>query len=302
VNFFFMHLGTLVAIIVYFGLCERAGYAADGVGRAATIALALHTVYMAVARRRGDLKHLDYGVWVFFALGTIASWLGIGGLMGLYQRYSPALLFTALGLSALVPLVLGREPFTYYYARRQTPGWQQKLPEFPAINAVMTGFWAIIFFLGAALCAWAPTDPLFTFVLPNSLVLAVGIPARLWLPALYLRLFPPAPPTTAEALIMGMPFVFDRKAAGNAQACIQFQVSGAQPGAYHVRVARGKCLSFEGVAEAADLTIHTPEAVWLRVANGELDGGQALMEGLYRAEGDPTVLTRMGEWFGGGRR
>ena len=45
------------------------------------------------------------------------------------------------------------------------------------------------------------------------------------------------------------------------------------------------------------VTIDTPEAVWLRVARGEIDGRQALMDGLYRAEGDLLVLAKLTEWF-----
>lgn len=296
-QFFFMHLGTLVGIIVYFVLAERAGYSAEGVRFALPVALAVHTAYMAIAHRRGELKHLDHGVWLLFALGTLAVYAGGSGVTTLFQRYSPALLFAALALTALVPLLRGRETFTYYYGRRQTPPWQQKLPEFHTINRVMTGFWILIFCTAAALCAWAPHDPLFTFVLPNLLVLGVGIPARHWLPPLYLRLFPPAPPTTAEAVIMGMPFAFDRKAAGDTTACIQFRVTGDEPGEYHVRIARGRCQSFEGVSPAADVTVHTPDAVWVQVASGQLDGQLALQEGRYRAEGDLLVLARMGEWF-----
>jgi putative sterol carrier protein len=91
--------------------------------------------------------------------------------------------------------------------------------------------------------------------------------------------------------------VFDRKAAGDAQASIQFCVSGDEPGDYHVRIAGGRCVSTEGRAPSADLTIYTPDAVWVRIAHGELDGGQALSEGLYRAEGDLAVLAKIGEWF-----
>jgi hypothetical protein len=297
-RFFFMHLGTVVGVIVYFVLCERAGYSADGVRFALPAALAVHSVYMAIAKRRGELKQLDYGVWLMFAVGTLAAYSGGERIVTLFQRYSPAILFSTLGLTALVPLLLGRETFTYYYGRRQTPQWQQKLPEFRRINRVMTGFWVLLFSIAAALCAWAPHDPRFTFVYPNLLVLLVGIPARHWLPPLYLRLVPPAPPTTAEAFIMGMPFAFDRNAAGHAAACIQFRVTGREPGDYHVRIARGRCESFEGVSPAADVTVHTPDTVWVQVSRGELDGELALQDGRYRAEGDVLVLARMGQWFG----
>ena len=96
---------------------------------------------------------------------------------------------------------------------------------------------------------------------------------------------------------MGMPLAFDRRAARDARASIQFRVTGAEPGEFHLRVAGGRCQSFVGTAPEPDLTIYTPDAVWMRVARGELDGGQALAEGLYRAEGDVAILTKLGEWF-----
>jgi SCP-2 sterol transfer family len=297
-QFFFMHLGTLVGVITYFVLCERGAYSAEAVRFALPVALAVHTAYMAIANLRGELKHLDYGVWLMFAIGTLAALLGGDPLVTLFQHYSPAILFTALGLTGLIPLLLRRETFTYYYGRRQSPQWQQKLPEFHKINRLMTAFWVLIFFTGAALCAWSPRDPIFTFVLPNALVLLLGIPARHWLPALYLRFFPPEPPTTAEALIMGMPFAFDRRAARDVAACIQFRVTGNEPGDYHVRILRGKCESFEGVAPKPDVTVHTPDNVWVQVSRGEVDGERALMEGRYRAEGDLVMLAQMGQWFG----
>ena len=54
---------------------------------------------------------------------------------------------------------------------------------------------------------------------------------------------------------------------------------------------------FEGVADRPDMTVHTPDTVWLQIAHGKLDGGQALGEGLYRVEGDYAVLAKMREWF-----
>jgi hypothetical protein len=291
-----MHLGTLFVLVTYFTLCNGAGWSAEGVRAALLTSLLIQTTYVAIAWAIGELKHFDHAIWIFFALGTIAAYAGIEPLFGLYWRYSPALAFIALGLAAALPPLLGREPFTYFFARRQTPRWQQKTPTFASINRVITAWWALVFFLAAALCLWAPRDPMFTIVWPNLLVVA-GLSANFWMPRLYLWLFPAPFPEQVEALIMGMPFVFDRKRAGDSRAVIQFRVSGSEPGDYYLRIERGRCLSFEGVAPAADLTVITPDTVWRRIVRGDLDGGAALGEGLYRVEGDLPLLLRMQEWF-----
>jgi hypothetical protein len=296
-RFFFRHLGTLVGIVVYFQVLERGMFTPEAVRSACLTGLGVHLVYMAVARWRGYAKQHDVGLALWYAFGALAAYAGVVAIVGLFQRYSPALLFVALAVTSLVPLILGRETFTYFYGRPHVPRWQQKLPSFHEINRVMTAFWTLIFFAAAAITLMAPTDPMFTVVYPNLVVLLVGIPAQFWLPPLYLKLYPPALPASAEGLIMSMPFVFDPKAAGDTTADIQFRVTGEEPGDYYLRILRGRCESFEGVAEKPDLTVHTPNAVWMRIARGELDGGQALMNGLYRAEGDYLLLARIPEIF-----
>ena len=294
---FFMHVGSFVAVIVYFAFAGAAEYSPAGVRTALVVALGVETAYIWLARRAGELKQFDLGLWLLFATGTVGTTAGIRPVAFLFERYSPALLFTTLGLTALLPPLLGREPFTYYYARRQTPAWQQRLPEFVAINRVMTGYWVLIFFTAAGLAASAPTDWRFTALFPNLLTFGAGMTATLWLPLLYLKLFPPELPAAIEPLLMGMPFAFDRKAAGDGHAVINFRVSGREAGDYHLRIAGGRCQSFAGPASTPDLVVHTPDTVWVRIARGELDGGQALQDGLYRVEGDLGVLAKMDEWF-----
>jgi len=296
-RFFFMHIGTIVAVIVYFNLADRAGYSVPGIAHALRVALVVMSCYAALAYSQGELKQFDFGIWTMFALGALFVSAGVGPVTWLFQHYSPAILFGTFTVTALVPLVAGRETFTVYYARRQLPAWQLKLPEVAAVSRVMTAYWVLIFLTATTLCAWQPRDPRFTLFYPNLLVFVVGMTATFWLPALYFRLFPPGVPQAVEPLVMGMPMVFDRKGAGDARAVIQFCVSGAEPGDYHVRIERGRCKSFEGVAPTADLTIYTPGAVWTRIARGELDGGQALAEGLYRVEGDFSILAKMEAWF-----
>src|SRR6266581_1193619 len=257
-RFFFMQIGSFVPVFVYFYLCGAA-FTAEGVRHALLVALVVDSAYIALAWSQGEVKQFDAGIWTLFATGTLATRAGIEAVLRLYQRYSPMLLFVTLGLTALIPLLLGRETFTYYYARRQFPRWQLRVPEFHDVSRVMT--------------------------------------ASVWLPPLYFKLFPLALPSAVEPLIMGMPLVFDRKAARDTRASIQFRVSGSEPGDYYLDIARGRCRSFEGVAPAADLTVYTPDTVWLKIARGELDGERALREGLYRAEGDFALLSKIPEWF-----
>ncbi len=296
-GFFFMHIGTFVAVIVFVVLAGRAGENLDGLRHALAVAFVVMTAYVALAWSQGEMKQFDRSLWTLFAIGTLLGRLGPTGLFVVFVTYFGTALFTTLALTAIVPLLLGRETFVYYFARRQVPAWQMKLPEFHAVSRVMTGYWTILFFTAATLCAWAPRDPRFTVFYPNLLIFGLGITATFWLPPLYFAIFPPGQPTTIEPLIMGMPFAFDRRAARDARASIQFCVSWEQAGDFHVRVFRGRCETFEGRAPAPDLTIHTPDTVWMRVARGELDGERALAEGLYRAEGDASILVKLGEWF-----
>ena len=121
--------------------------------------------------------------------------------------------------------------------------------------------------------------------------------AQWWLPPIYFKLFPPELPRTSGPLIMGMPLAFNAVAARDARARIQFHVTGPDPGAYWLRIADGKCESFEGVTDQPDLTVRTPDDVWVRIVHKQLDGTQALAEGLYQAEGDVVVLSRIPDWF-----
>jgi len=301
VRFFFMHLGSLVAVIVYFHVYGASGYSEEGLRSALVTALLVKSGYMALAYRYGEHKHFDFGIWLMFAVGLVAVYGNVAPLVGLYRLYSGAILFVTLGLTALVPPALGFESFTHYFARRQIPAWQLKTAEFRVVSRAMTIYWALVFFAAAALCAYAPLDWRFTVLYPNLLVFGPGISAQWWLPALYLRMFPPGLPQAIEPLLMGMPMTFDAKSAGAARATIQFRVSGAEPGDYWLRIADGKCESFEGIADRPDLVVHTPDTVWLQIAHGKLDGADALAEGLYRVDGDFAVLGKMREWFAAAR-
>lgn len=294
---FFVHVGSFVAVIVYFAILGSSSDSEAGVQTALPVALAVMSGYMLAAHRVRLLKHFDVGLWSMFAVGTATVLGGSNFARTLFANYSVAILFSTLGLVAVVPLLLGIEPFTTFFARRGTPAWQQKTRDFVIINRIITIWFAVLFGAAAALAAWAPHDIWFTFVYPNLLVFVAGLPSQLWLPPLYLRLFGPHPPETVEAAILGMPLIFDSNAAGDAEATIQFRVGGDGGGEFWVRVAGGECESSEGVAASADLAVDTPSSVWLRIARGELDGARALLDQQYSIEGDGAILTRLGEWF-----
>ena len=99
-------------------------------------------------------------------------------------------------------------------------------------------------------------------------------------------------------LLRGMAATFNGQAAGNLKAIIQFEVTGKQTGRWFLSIENGTCTYHEGKADAPTLTIMTPSEVWLAVANREMDGQQAFMEGKYTAQGDMGLLMRMKSLFG----
>jgi len=99
-------------------------------------------------------------------------------------------------------------------------------------------------------------------------------------------------------LLRGMAATFNSQAAGDLKATVQFEVTGKQAGDWFLSIEKGKCTYQEGKASSPDLTIKTPSEVWLAIANKEMDGQQAFMEGKYTATGDMSLLIRMRSLFG----
>ena len=59
-RFFYMHVGSFVAIVVYGVVLARSGQSAEGVHRALFVAFAVESLYVVLAARRRELKYADY--------------------------------------------------------------------------------------------------------------------------------------------------------------------------------------------------------------------------------------------------
>ena len=99
-------------------------------------------------------------------------------------------------------------------------------------------------------------------------------------------------------LLRGMAATFNAQVAGDLRATIQFEVTGKQTGDWFFSVENGKCTYHEGKVDSPTLTIKTPSEIWLSIANKEMDGQQAFMEGKYTATGDMSLLMRLKSLFG----
>jgi putative sterol carrier protein len=102
---------------------------------------------------------------------------------------------------------------------------------------------------------------------------------------------------TMRQTIEGMPLVFDGAAAGDLEAVIQLDLSGDEPGAYHLVIGGGRCVFREGRAADPTLAIDAPAEVWGRISRGEIEGRDALLEGLYGVRGDARLLMHMDKLF-----
>ncbi|MCK4899467.1 MAG: SCP2 sterol-binding domain-containing protein, partial [Anaerolineales bacterium] len=105
------------------------------------------------------------------------------------------------------------------------------------------------------------------------------------------------PKLNIRQTIEGMPLTFNAEAAGDLTATIQFDVTGTEPGVYHLHIAKGECTFHTGPADEPTLTINTPSDVWLQVSRGEISGQDALMQGLYTASGDLSLMLKMNTLF-----
>ncbi len=107
-------------------------------------------------------------------------------------------------------------------------------------------------------------------------------------------------PNSIKEIMDGMPSAFQADKAAGANATIQFNFTGDEPGNYTVKVADGKCEVNEGTDDSPTVAINSPSDVWLKITRRELDGATAFMSGQFTFTGDMGVLMQMQNWFQAG--
>jgi putative sterol carrier protein len=251
-----------------------------------------HTTYL----ERAFLGFLAIGLgWIFLSPPDKAL---------LFARYSTFLLYTTLFLVTLLPQLLGYDPFTFSVAKQWYPESVTKTPQFLPINLRITYVWNAVFFAAALSCFFGRGRWPFTILLPFALILGIGLPFSRRFPMYYQQKhYSGAPvdlsllPDTGRQLVLDMPKVFNPEAAQGVRGEIQFDLSGEGGGQIVLSIEEGKCWAYEGQSQAPILHVKGPAEVWLKMARGEINKAQALMKGMFRAEGDIVLLTRLGEIF-----
>ncbi len=253
------------------------------------------------------LKHTTYLEKAFLGfLGAGVAWVYLTPpqFSALFVSHSTALLYCVLFLTTLLPQVFGCDPFTYAIAKQWYPETVWKVPQFRTINLHITYVWSFLFLLSLLSSRLGQGKPLYSIVLPLVFLLGIGFPFSRWYPANYLKrkfarpsVNPSFFPDTARELIERMPSGFDPAAGGGLDARIQFVLSGEGGGEMALSISGGRCTFVEGQVPGPTLTLHSSAETWLKIARGEVDRPRALMEGLFRVEGDMGLLMKMGDLF-----
>jgi putative sterol carrier protein len=300
-----LFITSFVPVIVFKGVA-RMGDATLAQAKAATaVGLILAGTQYLLSKR--VLKHntyLEKAFLGFLSVGTGWVYFTPPQFSSLFVDHSTALLYLVLFFTTFLPQLFGYDPFTYAIAKQWYPPTVWNTPQFKTINLHITYFWSGIFFLAFLLSWLGHGKPLFSIVLPLILILLIALPFVKMYPNYYLKKqFASGPldlsafPNTARELISRMPLGFDSEAGRGLMADIQFDLSGEGGGKMFLSIAAGQCQFGEGEIPSPVLTIHAPGEVWLKMARGEIDRPKALMDGLFRVEGDMNLLMKMSALF-----
>lgn len=99
--------------------------------------------------------------------------------------------------------------------------------------------------------------------------------------------------TDAAALLKKLPMAFQPDAAGDADCTVQFNVSTPM----YIVIKNGVCVTKEGNADAADVSITMEDDDLVSLMKGELNGMTAFMTGKLQLEGDLMLAQRMFGFF-----
>ncbi|MDQ6771562.1 MAG: SCP2 sterol-binding domain-containing protein [Candidatus Dormibacteraeota bacterium] len=102
---------------------------------------------------------------------------------------------------------------------------------------------------------------------------------------------------TPEQVFQQMPNDFQADKAGSLAADIQFDLSGANPGRWWVKIADGRAETGQGDVANPKLTLRADSADWVKIATNQLDPTSAFMSGKLKLQGDMGLAIKFGTLF-----
>ena len=153
--------------------------------------------------RRWDLASpIHWGASMFLALAAAALCILPEDACRFTISHATTLLYVILLAVAVVPPLLGKEVFTAFFARKETPEALWDTSVFVKINHHLTGVWAILFFF-SSLSTLVPDvfglhgpfyEMFFECLLPTAVMLGIGVPVTRRYPGYYQRKLGIIPP------------------------------------------------------------------------------------------------------------
>lgn len=90
--------------------------------------------------------------------------------------------------------------------------------------------------------------------------------------------------------------VFNPEEAGDLEAVIEFEFTDLEE-THHLTIKNKECELKKGPSEDFTAKIITTYDNWEKISNGEIDGVEAMLEGLYKIEGDFELVKRLDDLF-----
>ncbi|VAY87379.1 Iron-sulfur flavoprotein [hydrothermal vent metagenome] len=218
----------------------------------------------------------------------------------------PMSIYAVLFLIALIPPLLGKKPYTYYFSKGKFPQGIVKSDVFIKINTAVSYAWAFIFALAFILVQieyspYSSTNTLIANAMAYLPQIIIGIPASIYLPRYLLTL--PGYKLKFESLkdaFEAMPHGLNKKSSKGVDVIIQLELTGDEAQDIYIAIKNRKCQCINGIHTKPTLTIKIDSTLWLNIINGNVDGTEAYLNKRYEMIGDASIMLKFEKLFNTG--
>ena len=222
----------------------------------------------------------------------------------IYLENAIAGLYLGLFLIAMFPPLFKLDPFTYEFSKKNYPEVITKTDQFRKVNIIINYIWAGLFGISIILSIIKYSNDggiqvIISSVVPIVLLLAVGLPVNIKLPSILMQTTQGDPLhfESIKELFEAMPHGLNKKRAKGIDTIIQFHLTGEEPTDGYLTIKDLECTYTNGIHSNPKTTITSDSRLWLAISNNEVSGDQAFINKEYSADGDMTILLKLGDLF-----